>query len=343
MNQDPVRIRTIDWGSALPDLNVVKALRFAYRCRTIVPALAAVLLVGLLLSILLNVQDAFYSSSGDQDSVIFEGFVSRNAPLHHANPAQIVMASSWQLMTISGRVWILSSIFIASLLVALTTSVAISRGAASEFCLEQRSGAITNLRYTASRWSSSLIAALAIAVLLLLAFLPLLFVKLAAVLGAPEAALTFGGTVVAVPAFLMWQMLVVTWPLAAAAIAVEDCGPADAISRAISYILSHKLRTIWLVVLSVGLANLAGLVANQIMMHSALLIQGQIGSAERPSVSVWLVGLQRLPPTLGLLRTIVQPTVQFAVLQSAFTISYLLLRRTEDGVSYREFGGTQGA
>lgn len=331
MNQDPVKVKQIEWTSVLPSLHLVKALRFGYRARTLVPAFCAVLLVQLILW-LFGLSGNAVSPNG--------GLLLLDSLQQSGNPIQVLVTTSWWML-FGSEVPIYNVMTVCLLLqvVALAFGIGISRAAASEFCVQERSGAFRNLKLTARRIAAAVKISIAFLFLGFLAFLPVLLVRGFVGMVGTELPTTMWPvlSLAAIPVILVWFVLLITGPFAAAAIATDDCEPADAVSRAINYVLSHKLRVVLLVFTCLTLARLSGGFTELLLCWST-----GITAADLPNV---VSGLQyRLVfgfgSESGSWRIMVQrvtTTVEFAVLQSALTIGYVLLRHAEDSIPYREF------
>lgn len=332
MNQDPVKVKQIEWTSVLPSLHLVKAVRFGFRVRTFVPAFAAVVLVQVVLTLL---------SSTDSGSNLLRGKFGLFGLIQRSdNPIQVLATTSWWLMNSSDvSVTTLLTVCVLVQIIVLAFGVGISRAVASEFCMHERSGALRNLKLTARRTSAAVKISIAFLAFGLIAYCPVLIARGFAWLVGSGSFLTSVWPVlslVAIPVILTWVVLMITGPLAAAAIAADNCDPADAVSRAINYVLSHKLRLFLMVSASFALARLSGSLAELLISSSTGItasglpepvtqIRNGFLFGYRSGTSAWLTMVQ-----------LITTAVEFAVLQSALTIGYVLLRHQEDAVPYRE-------
>lgn len=328
MNQDPVKVNQVEWTSILPSLHLAKALRFGYRARTLVPAFAAVVLVKLLLSpIVQNFLDA--------------DFRPLDLILRGGHPIQVLASTSWRMMNpADASVFSLLTICIMVQIIAFAFGVGISRAATSEFCVQERSGALRNLKLTARRSLAAVKIAIAFLAFGCIAFIPVLLVRVFAWVTGPTEFLTTvwpALSLLAIPAILVWVVIMISGPLAAAAIATDDCGPADAVSRAINYVLSHKLRVVFLVSASITLARVAGGLAELLISLSIGVAGSDLPEAVTQLKQTLWGGARSGSPAVTMMVSLITTAVEFAVLQSALAIGYVLLRRQEDSIPYREF------
>lgn len=339
MNQDPVSVKRIDWSAVLPGLHLLKALRFAYRFRTLAPAACAVMLVGLLLVVLgYPMASAFstdYKSSFLQKDADVIDFV-----FSPDNPQQVLFSSSWRLMQ-PPEISIPRLIILCVLAQAIVFGfgIGICRAVACEFCVEQRSGAWSNLKLSLRSSPSALAAAAAFFLLCFAAMLPVLAVRTYVWLAGNEGVLGTVWPIIAlfsIPAVLIWALVMLSGPLAAAAIATDDCGVADGVSRAFCYVFSHKLPVLLLLFASTALAWMCSAFAqNLLSLSMSISAYGLPENVTQLKSTLW--GTQQSNSVgLTVLTRLIATTVQFAVWQSSFAIGYVLLRKKEDGISYRE-------
>ena len=324
MNQDPVKVQLIQWTSVLPLLNLTKALKFAYRARTLVPSLLAVVLLSFLVTAFAAVNPP-----------------NQTSPLSHIlqehNPIQLVVASSWQLLNHNGANG--SSLLLSCLLfhlISLAAGIGISRAACSEFCAEERSGAFRNLKLTGRRTFAATKISIAFLVFGGIAFLPVLAVRLLLLFVTGAVSLWPVLSLAAIPVIVVWLLLIVCGPFVAAAIATDDCEPADAVSRSINYVLSHKLKVVGIVCVSLVLATLSSMLCERLIFQSMLLVSGDLPGAIPSLEGFTVYADQSQPQRSSGMPQLISAAVEFAVLQSALAIGYILLRRQEDSIPYRE-------
>ena len=331
MNQDPVKVNHVDWTSVLPSLHLAKALKFAYRARTLVVAIGAVLLVQLVLWLCgVNSQ---YELRGSNRGLF-------NSVLRSGNPSQVLMTTSWWMLSSSEiAITKLTAVFMMVQIIALAFGIGISRAVACEFCVQERSGALRNLRLMARRIPDAIKIAIAFFAFGFIAFLPILLIRVFAWLFGSGTIFSTAWPVlslVAIPVILVWLVLLVTGPFAAAAIATDDCDTADAVSRAINYVLSHKLQVVLLTSASLTLSRLSGSLTELLLSLSLGVTAADLPVSVTEIRGSDLFGFGSESPGWNRMVQVISTAVEFAVLQSALTIGYVLLRKAEDSIPYRE-------
>ena len=146
-------------------------------------------------------------------------------------------------------------------LVLLTFGVAIARSAATEFCIHSRTGAVSALRFSFQHFTAGLVSTLLTAGIVAA---PLLIVF---VTGWMAEFVPVGSWLVVICwpiLFLLGVVSVVAtvvclpgWMLSLAAIGTDQCSGADALSRGINYVLSHKLLTAFYLLVVVVVSNVS--------------------------------------------------------------------------------------
>lgn len=339
MNQDPVNVNRIDWFAAIPALHLLKALRFAYRLRTLAPAVCAVVLVGLLLVGLGHPMASVFSMDHSASDLRNDASVIDFA-FSPGNPEQVLLSVGWRLMTPRGLpIGSLIVIGILAQAIVVALGIGISRAATSEFCVQQRSGAWRNLKLSLRHSASSFAVAVVFFVFCAIAMLPVLSVRAYSSLAGNEELLRSAWPVVAllaIPAILMWTLIILAGPLTTAALATDDCGVADAMSRAFCYVLSHKLVVVLLLIASTSLAWIcSSLAENLCSLSIGIAAHGLPENVTELKSTFW--GTQQSESiVLTILVKVIATSVQFAVWQSSFAIGYVLLRKKEDATPYRE-------
>lgn len=138
------------------------------------------------------------------------------------------------------------------------------------------------------------------------------------------------GIVSALPAILaglMFQVtsaiLLVAWLLSMTSIVVERCSGAEALSRCISYILSRPIRTLAFLAVIFVLGFVARLVCDLMIDVSTFLLNARANDGKSIIHAETLSQIKRL---LG-------QSVTLSLLMSGVSLTYLLLRHAEDGIS----------
>lgn len=363
MNQDPVRISQVHWTKVVPFLRLFEASSIG--CGLTILFLAYVgLIVSWMGSGLLNqfLSDGSitavcefpwpeYSRAGGNTPlkigpvesllttktlpstlgslsvsatrVCFEG--RHSIPI---GPFQPTPSTSWML-SLDLMVW--------NALVLCFFGAAITRAVATQFCRDRRTGTIEAVTFSGSQLRQSLLST----------GLMLLFLAILRGLLFAADLITQIGSAGQLAASVLWGLLVLTtialtltlviggtaWLLSLSAISADRCTGAEALSRSISYVLSHRLKTAigLVIVTSVALFVrwlLELLVAVGVNGLPAQLRTGPSDGLRR----TWVLAIELLPHAAHL-----------SVFLAGITILYVLLRNTEDGISIEEIDGAARA
>jgi hypothetical protein len=321
MNEDGVRVTRIDWLAAIPSLRLFEAIRMAISPCVCVPAFLLIYLAGTASEI-----------PGEKSSALQIAMPVRNLlntsdlrlpePSDMINSSLTVIAtrSAWQtaagLVTLSW--WMLMLGF---------CGVAAMRSAGCRFCTGTGTGLITSIRFSMNNWKAILISSLLSWILL--GLLSAAF----RILGWAGITIHTGFAVAAAILYLVGCMVLgVGWLLSLAAIAVDRCDGAEALSRGISYVLSRWLRVLayttvfCLIMVTFNLvmqwfAEQAHFLASSVYRNPDPLLRNEF------AISVESM-LDRFVQLLGL-----------SIFLCEIAIAYVLLRNVEDGVSLREIDG----
>lgn len=199
----------------------------------------------------------------------------------------------------TGMQWVLS---VGSVIAGIPICVACFHRAAMRLCTERNLSITEAVRSMRPRWRSSILVALLIV-------LTTSFPVAASHLLSPSAV----GFATSVSYFVggVWFVL---WPLIVAALAVESCDAADAISRAVHFVLSRPVA-----------ATLGLLAAN--------------GGAGIVVVSGWTLN-SLVPTQLPLVVAVIQATALYVV---SNVLAYLFLREQVDAIEWDEIATEPGA
>ena len=347
MNQDPVTVERLNWQKILPGLHLWRALSLGFRLRVLIPAVLVT--AGLVVS----PQNLFRSRpigrgflphdiwwplsrllqdvTGMQDSGVLPFFVDGLLPL-----TGFLLCGYGKALPLF--VWNLALLSVAGLAIARTTATA--------FCDDSRTGAGASLRFALSRLPQIGMATLIAVVIVGLFLLP---VALASVVSDPSS---WGSSIV----MLLWLPLAISallaslaavicgfgWLLSIAAIGTDQCDAADALSRGISYVLSHKLRA-GLYLLFVCALSLAAKVVMALLLSLTFSV-----------LNAWLPAFHRMAHghthrISGLAQNVMAGSacflkllpdaVQMGTFLAGVTLIYILLRQREDGIDLRERDG----
>lgn len=318
MNEDGVRVTRIDWLTAVPSLRLCEAVRCAVSPRALIPA---ALFVYLYLrpasrfhpSSALPLKTDPAGSSGGLDQSMFEMHrlldsllanmgVFGNGPLPKLFESFISLA--------------------ATMLAFSFCAIPVMRFVGCRICSSSSSGLLSGAKLSVESWKAILTSALLS--LILLTILCVTF-RASSWIGSVtfESIESLAALLYVIGCFVLSG----GWFLSLAAIAIDRCDGADALSRGISYILSRWQRLI--------VYTLAGFVLLEItntvfwwLAHAAspLIIQTPLTHAS---------------PTAQPPETFQQfaHVLRISLLLCEIAIAYVLLRNIEDGVSLREMDG----
>ncbi|MEZ6133052.1 MAG: hypothetical protein R3C59_30650 [Planctomycetaceae bacterium] len=351
MNQDPVTVTNVDWLKLLPWLNLWHAARMGFRLRILLPACLLLLcsLAGpqiehqphsVMSDLLPSATKPLERTSLDLNRIGFESFVRLPRPV-----AVAVRGGSELAVGREPRWFQACSVVVWNVLLIGLFGVAIARSTATEFCDGSRTGGIAALRFTIRHLSALFLSTAIAAFLVAIPLLPLLamaWITKTLVIG------TVGYTVFGIPATIAAAALLLAavvcplgWLLSIGAIGTDQCSGSDALSRGISYVLSHKVATCWHLLMLIVVAGVARLLAiGGVIGAASVLLARFPGHADTipgiaspdsadysPIPAVWTY-LLHLPDI-----------VHLGTFLSGLTIMYLLLRQAEDAVQLREIDG----
>ena len=200
--------------------------------------------------------------------------------------------------------------------------VAAVRSAGCRFCTGTGSGLIASLRYSLQNWQAILVSALLSGILLgLLGVAFRVFCWVGAMIHPSMTAVT------SLLCVLGCVVLGMGWLLSLAAIAIDRCDGAEALSRGICYVLSRWQRILIYAAGCCMILWMSDLVVSVVIANANGLISAMLGKAD----SV------RARTSLHLFREAILVSIFFC----ETAIAYVLLRNVEDGVSLREIDGGQ--
>ena len=317
MNEDGVRVTRIDWLTAVPSLRLCEAVRCAVSPRALIPA---ALFVSLYLgsasffrpsSALPSETDPAGSSGGLGqsmfemhrllDSLLANMGVFGNGPLPKLFESFISLA--------------------ATMLVFSFCAIPVMRFVGCRIC-SSSSGLLAGAKLSVQSWKAILTSAL-----LSLILLTILCVTFRASSWIGSVTFHSIDSLAALLYVIGCFVLSGGWFLSLAAIAIDRCDGADALSRGISYMLSRWQRVIVYTVVGFLLLEITTAVFWWLAYAaSPLIIQTPLTNAS---------------PTAQPTETFRQfaHVLRLSVFLCEIAIAYLLLRNVEDGVSLREMDG----
>jgi hypothetical protein len=239
-------------------------------------------------------------------------------------PFRPVSSTSWML-SLDLMVW--------NALVLCFFGTAIARTTATQFCHDSRTGLLGVVKFSGSQLRQSLLSTglilLFLAILRGLLFAADLMTRLGSI-GQLAASLIWGLLVLISVALTLTLLLGgAAWLLSLSAISTDRCTGAEALSRSISYVLSHRLKTIFGFVIVTGLALL-------LRWLLELLVAAGMNGLPVPLREGPSNGLRRI---WGLAIELIPHAAHLSVFLSGTTILYVLLRNREDGISVEEIDG----
>jgi len=359
MNQDPVQVSKVHWQQTFPLLRLIRAT-------TLGTGLAPLILATLCLIISWTGSAAANRvlSSGSITAVCefpwpeyARWTEADSSPLtlrelratNQVLPATVGVVVNSTSRTLSGRdlsgfpdkstaeasvPWLLSlDLVIWNALVLGFFATAIGRSVSQSFCIQTRSGVLQSLRYAGQHARDVLITTG-----LIIAFMSFLRLMLQACVLINQTG-SFGSTVTGLfwgPIYLLaFALLLVfsvggsAWTLSLSAIGTDRCTGADALSRCISYLLSHRL---WAIagLISVGIiATALKWIAHVLLLATHHAIPQQLSLENSGTLGqLWVFGIAMIPHA-----------VHLSVFLSGLTILYVLLRQREDGINLEEVDG----
>jgi hypothetical protein len=312
MNEDGVRVTRIDWLTAIPSLRLCEAVRCAVSPRALIPAALFVYL--------------YFGSTA-----IFRPWFESNSQTHAADSLSDLSQSSIEtprlLSSLSSNMQLFGSgpmpkliesyISLAAMMLIFSFSaIPVMRFVGCRICTSSSSGLLAGVKLSVQSWKEILLSTL-LSLILLAVFI--VTFRTSRWIGS----VTFESIESLAALFYVIACFVLSggWFLSLAAIAIDRCDGAEALSRGISYVLSRWQRVI--------VYTIAGFVLIKIT-----------------NTVFWWLANAASPLTNA--STATQPTETFhqiahvlrlSVFLCEIAIAYLLLRNIEDGVSLREMDG----
>jgi hypothetical protein len=318
MNNDAVRVNQFDVWVIFPSLRLLDAVRYAFSLQCLLPAFLTVICVQLVRAAIgipgFRPEHVAVSLTGE--------LVYSFAATSHALFREDVLTIS----SVIGRLAIMLGLI-------SITGFSIARCAGLSLCRGQRVGAMSSLRRAFRQWRS-LLAGLMIYLMLIvgIGFMARIVLWVSHLIPAWSFPMDPGDVVrVIVAATSVLSMLVLTsgWLLSLAAMGIDECEGPEGLSRGISYVLSHFRRTVCYA-FSTGFAVWGASAATFWILQLCRSLAGpqlQLAAPGKPdSTAMFLAG-----------------TCGYSLLMSAVAVSYVLLRRFEDGISITEVAATRSA
>lgn len=312
MNEDGVRVTRIDWLTAVPSLRLCEAVRFAISLHALLPA-----------TLLL-----WWASNPLCQRLIAWNFtpnlIIRKQSIDPSAPqlSRLIQTLNFkvQLIATGTSLEALSS-FISLAFCMLLFSVCaipVMRSAGSRFCSAGGSNLLAGVNLALQSWKAILVSSLLSCILL--CFLCVAF-RTTRWIGS----VTFPELTLLAALFYVVGVFVLGfgWLLSLAAIAIDRCDGSEALSRGISYVLSHWPRVIIYTFVGYALITVCQIVFGWV--------------ARRAFLTIWLADDTS---SLNAFSSF-DEVIRMSIFLCEFAIAYVLLRNVEDGVSLREIDGGQ--
>lgn len=346
MNQDAVTVQRIHLERVVPAVRLFHALHLALSVQVFVPAVCGVILADLAGQITRT--DPW--SPDIWMSRLFSALPS---------PVGLIIGDLCRLLQQGVRMDFRNALsFLIQGVILATVGAAISRSAGRRYCFDLRTGAFRATRDAILRWRPLLVASLLATAIPGSIWLCLQSTGwLAEVTGLASLANQLVWLWLWCLSFLVCAVTVVFgagWILAIPAIGADDCSGSDALSRGVSYVLSHFAAAVchgfvvlfitWgsgMILQDLGLlaAQLASSAVSVEFLASMTPAGVEIRQSAGPPESLMTAQIASGAGFPAWLIHSVVSGLRLGILFSGATISYLLLRHREDGIGLTELGG----
>ncbi len=318
MNDDAVRVRQINWRTAVPSLRLFEIFPLALSVQCLLPAFIGTVAL----------------------AAVTQGSAAWPGPLQElagsiALPLPVVrIADDAKQLLIHGTRAGMAPLarLLLSLLVLGVSGIAVSRAAGIRFCRDSRTGAIRSVWHSLKSWSSMLTSTAGLLGLCLaaLVFYRLLTTTMLVVCGPSGLCAWLSVTLwlTTMGILLAMGIISVGWLLSLACIGVDACDGPESLSRGISYVLSRFWMSGCYALILMIFLWLAGQIMSSVVSHAIELAQ-QAAATRSPSSD-------DSATLIGWFRALLVETVKLSIFFSGVTIAYVLLRHFEDNVDFSE-------
>lgn len=320
MNDDAVRVNQINLGAAIPSLRMLELPRLACSVQCLIPALLAFTVLAVLGRIFTVLPEQM--AAGPLDA----------AP----RPIQCMLIDADEILAHGFWAGVVPFCRITACFIVIgLTGTAISRSAGIQFCRNHRTGALRSLRHACLAWKSVLTS---IGLTCVLGTISLFLLRLLTLTTFALRSTTDAGSVLNVPLWLSTLVMVVCWLagyagwlLSLAGIGVDSCNGPESLSRGVCYVLSRFWRTV---------CYLAAVVALTWLTTSALsLLVTYVGRVVFRSPGHALDAQQSFANSFELFHATLLETWKLSIFFCGVSVSYLLLRHSEDNTDLTEIEG----
>lgn len=313
MNEDGVRVTRIDWQTAIPSLRLLDAIRLAISLHVFVPALLLMFLTRAA-SQFSYAQFGLLTSEISRHSLLDVSDFKMPGFLDTISGSMSVIATGGGSQLSASEVTVILGLWM--LMFGFCGVVAI-RSAGCRTCTGTESGLFASAKLSLHSWKSIVVSA--VLTWILLGLLCTVF----RVFCWAGAGTSVGITTVASLMYIVGCMVLgIGWLLSLAAIAIDRCDGAEALSRGICYVLSHWLRVVVYCIVFCLLMMSCDVAFSWLAINAHRLAS----AADATSAG---------GTTLQLTGEVVRLSLFFCEI----AVAYVLLRNLEDGVSPREIDG----
>ena len=321
MNEDGVRVTRIDWLTAIPSLRLVEAIPMAISLRIFVPVLLLMLLAWGTTQLTAVMFSELHRAHPVRSLVHFSDCeLPENLVMINESLTRVAIGSPSQsaLGVVTLGWWMLMFGF---------CGVAAIRSAGCRFCTGTGCGVSACIRLALESWKSIFVSTLLSGILLGLLCVAFWILHWAG---------TKTHISITAAALLMYivgcLVLGIGWLLSIAAIAIDRCDGAEALSRGINYVLSRWLRVVvytTVCCLIMAICNLAV----EWLSHQVYALSSSVYRSPDPALrGQFQISIWSTPDSLG-------EFIRLSIFLCEIAIAYVLLRNVEDGVSLREIDG----
>lgn len=313
MNEDGIRVTKIDWMAAIPSLRLLEAISLAVSLRVMTPVALLIIVAGFFPFW----GDRLHGSDRDSVSNVLE-----------VTSLKFPVALKQSLLVPFNRHTSLNAVDIATsgfgILFFGFCGVAAIRTAGCRFSTGTGPGIIASARHSLQSWKSILISTFLCGILLGLIWV--MFRILCWTGDRTHVGLTATASMLYLIACLV---LGIGWLLSLAAIAIDRCDGAEALSRGICYVLSRWQRLVVYVTVCCLILMLGNFAMSWLTGNAYPLALGKQASSGPVTTDVSHASLQK---ALEFFRELFCLSLVFCEI----AIVYVLLRNVEDGVSIQE-------
>lgn len=321
MNEDAVRVSRIDWLAAIPSLRLFEAIRLAVSLRVALPVL-------LLMCLSWLGTDVFSWKSTAPDSADSGRSVLNVSDFELPDYLDTMNRS---LTLIATGTW--SQFLAGTYLLAITMlllgfcGIAVMRCVGSRFCTGTGCGLLATVQFSLQHWMSVLLSSLLSWILLGLLCIVYWFLR------SIGDATHVGVTAIASLFYIVGCVVLgMGWLLSLAAIAIDRCDGAEALSRGISYVLARWLRVVVYAMVFFLLMTICDEVVSWVSDNAYILTTTMIKPGDPLLAEKWNSDAWTVLHQFG-------EMVRLSIFLCEIAIAYVLLRNIEDGVSLREIDG----